>query len=205
MPVSENRFAFLIRKQHAGLDASFYTSARSFSDVDDDMWPYLLGLVSKGPETHGKRVRRFLEELTPKLRRYFLIRWFDSEWGSEGIEGVCTDEDWFELQSEIVEAFESIGAAKHSELIRGLIPVADAARDARTEKEQNPFVRKFKTFDRQWDKLSNIENLGDMLFADIKADFTPYLHPAPPKPGVGPNGGPATPLAVRKSRQGRHR
>jgi hypothetical protein len=173
----ENRFAFLLRRPRRCLNVEFYHSARSFADIDDEMWLYLLELVPNGRASYGRRVRRLLAKLSPALGRYFLIRWFDSEWGSEGMEGLCTTPDWLEVRPEMVAAFAELDAVKHAAMIETLPQVVERAQRARTETEQDLFLPLFKRLNRQWANLAKIENIGDMLFNSIKADCTPYLHP----------------------------
>jgi hypothetical protein len=201
MTGSENPFAFVL-KRRTSLDAPFYSSARSYKDIDDDMWLYLLALVPKEPNSYARQIQRLLRALSPELRRYFLIRWFDSEWGSEGMEGVCTNDEWPELHLEFVPAFAAAGAPKHAELIGRLIPLANAARCAGTEIEQDAFLSKLKAFDRAWDKLSKTEDLGEILFAAIKADCEPYLHPPLPQQSAPPNCRQARQRATRTPRRG---
>ena len=74
---SGNPFAFLLRKRSKCLDAPFYRSARSFADIDDEMWLYLLELVPSGRGAYGPRVRRLLAKLSPALSAHFPVhlRW----------------------------------------------------------------------------------------------------------------------------------
>ena len=178
MADSKNPFAFVLQKPRKCLDADFYHSARSFADIDDDMWLYLLDLVPKGRAAYGRRVRQLVEKLSPALRRYFLIRWFDSEWGSEGTEGLCTSPDWLEVLPEMISAFAQLGAVQHAAAIESLPQLVERARRAHTEPEQDALLPLFKRFDRKWKTLARSENLEEMLFKCIKADYTAYLHPS---------------------------
>jgi hypothetical protein len=202
MAGTENPFAFLLRKPRQCLDAQFYRAARSFADIDDEMWRYLLGLMPKGRGAYGRRVRRLLEKLNPALRRYFLIRWFDGEWGSEGMEGLCTSPDWLEVRSELVRAFAELGAIKHADMIETLPREVERAQRARTEAEQESLLPLFKRLDRKWQNLARTENLEEMLFNSVKADCTPYLHPPEPQQDAPPNRRPPRLLEVRRSGKG---
>ena len=112
------------------------------------MWLYLLDLVPKGRTAYGRRVRRLIEKISPALRRYFLVRWFDGEWGSEGMEGLCTSHDWLEVLSEMVAAFAELGAVQHAATIESLPPLVERARRARTEAEQDALLPLFKRLDQ---------------------------------------------------------
>jgi hypothetical protein len=190
MAIPENRFAFLLRKPRGCLNAQFYRSARSFADIDDEMWCYLLEILPKGRTPYGHRVRRLLRKLSPALGRYFLVRWFDSEWGSEGMEGLCTTPDWLEVRPEMVSAFTELGAVKHAAVVETLPSVVARAQRARTDAEQESLLPVFRRLDRRWENLAKTEDLEKMLFRSVKADCTPYLHPPEPQQNASPNAAP---------------
>src|SRR5436309_2952214 len=92
---NSNPFAFLLNKPRRNLDREFYAKARTFEDLDDPMWLYLLSLVSKRSDSHSDCKTLMLQTLSPELKTYFLVRQFSSERGSGGMEGVfLDDESW---------------------------------------------------------------------------------------------------------------
>jgi hypothetical protein len=128
-----------------------------------------------------------IEKLSPALRRYFLVRWFDGEWGSEGMEGLCTSPDWLEVLPEMVAAFAELGAVQHAAMIESLPPLVERARQARTEAEQDALFPQFKRLDRKWKAFERTENLEERIFESIKAEYTPYLHNPEPQQDAGGN------------------
>ena len=67
---------------------------------------------------------------------YFLVRSFDGEWGSEGMEGTFLAGDWKEWLPETVAAFRALGAHRRAGLIERVARLASLAAGARSDQEQ---------------------------------------------------------------------
>jgi hypothetical protein len=177
---STNRFAFLLEKPRPSLDRQFYIESRCFADVDYAMWRYLLALIPPGSDTYERRTKRMLAALSPELRTYFLVRSFDGEWGSEGMEGTFLAGDWEEWLPDTVAAFRALGANKRAELIERVARLASHAAAASSDEERDSFHPQFKQFDEEWSRLSGSEDFFDVIYRNIKSDVRPYLHPSKP-------------------------
>ena len=147
------------------------------------MWTYLLAQVPEGPESYRDRTAKMLASISPELRRYFLIRQFDWERGSGGIEDCrmkANDDGFIE---DTIAAYEAIGAKQHAQIIRELVPitrarwqaikVADAAGRAFDFDTDNPFDR----YDDLWDKAGDKFDFVGAIFQDIKNHPEKYTHP----------------------------
>ena len=174
-----NPFAFLLKKPRCSLDREFYAKAKTFAEIDDPMWLYLLSLVPKGSHSHASGMARMLRTISPQLKTYFLVRRFSGEWGSGGMEGIfLDDEDWGKWIPEAIVAFRSLGAVRHAKLIERVVCDAEEAYRSRSEAELDRFSIRFKKLDHEWEKLAEVEDFFVVVYEDIQRDATPYLHPA---------------------------
>jgi hypothetical protein len=177
---SANRFAFLLEKPRPSLNREFYVESRRCAELYDEMWTNLLELIPSGAETYERRTQRMLRTLSPELRAYFLIRSFDGEWGSEGMEGTVLADDWEEWLPDTVEAFRALGDNRRADLIERVARLAALAAAASSDEERDSFHPQFKQFDEEWSELSVSEDLFDAIYRNIKSDVRPYLHPPEP-------------------------
>lgn len=175
-----NPFAFILEKPRERLDREFYARAQKFADVDDDMWRYLLNLIPDRGGSYASREKRMVRMLSRPLRIYYFVRKFDGEWGSEGMEGIFTNDDWEAWVPEAIEAFRYLGASRHADLIDRIIPIANQARSCRLESDLDTFASRLRSFDRKWEKLAAGEDFFGVIFEDIQRDPTAYVHPSTP-------------------------
>jgi len=166
------------------LEMKLYRSARQMSDIDDRMWLYLLSLIKESSENFLIGEQNLVESLSPELRRYYLVRRFDSEWGSGGMAHYFMNENWRHLLPETISAYESIGASEHALVIRRIVPVAESeqARFMRAEKDGKvdeffDMPSPLEDFDGNWQQAGEKFNFLNALFQDIKRNPEPYLHP----------------------------
>jgi hypothetical protein len=106
------------------LSEEFYRAASHIADIDTGMWLYLLDLIPEDGASYPERIKLMLAGVSPCLRRYFLVRQFDWERGSGGLESCLMRDDNGMLLEDTIAAFESLGCRKHAEIIRGLMPLA---------------------------------------------------------------------------------
>jgi hypothetical protein len=167
----------------ATLDISLYRKARRIWEIDTTMWTYLLAHVPEGPGSYKDRKAMMLASISPELRRYFLIRQFDWERGSGGIEDCMMKAEDDMLIEDTIAAYDSIGARQHAQIIRELAPIARARRQAIEAADfsghdfdydsNNPFDR----YDDLWDKAGERFDFVGAIFKDIKKHPEKYTHP----------------------------
>lgn len=175
-----NPFAFILEKPRERLDREFYARAQTFADVDDDMWLYFLSLIPHRGGSYVSREMRMIRTLSRPLSIYYLVRKFDGEWGSEGMEGIFLSDHWEAWVPQTVEAFRYLRASRHADLIDQIIPIANQARSCRLESDLDRFATRLRRLDRKWRNLALVEDFFGVIFEDIRRDVTPYLHPSAP-------------------------
>lgn len=176
MPDS-NPFSFFLRKPPKKLDRQFYKQARSFEDIEDDMWLYLLNLIPQ----RGRSFAKGIQGLSPQLRRYFLVRRFHNEWGSGGMEGIFLDDaHWRDWVPMAVVAYEELGALQSAGLIKRIEYCLPPKKAVTTDAELENLSHKLKAYDSQWESMVDSERVFETIWRDIQHDCTPYVHP--PKP-----------------------
>jgi hypothetical protein len=176
-----NPFSWVLEKPRKNLDREFYNHAKSFEDVDDDMWRYLLNLVPQRGRSFAKRIKPMVQGLSPELRRYFLVRRFHNEWGSGGMESIfLEDEDWREWVPMAIVAYEELGAQQSAELIRRIAGCVPSRHAVMTDAELDKLSDELKAYDPRWQTLAESESVLESIWRDIQHDCTPYVHP--PKP-----------------------
>src|SRR5207244_6080321 len=105
---------------------------------------YLLALIPTGPDAYERHTKRMLQTLSPELQTYFLVRSFDGEWGSEGMEGTFLAGDWEEWLPDTVAAFRALGANKRADLIERTARLASLAVKAQSDEERDRLHPQFK-------------------------------------------------------------
>ena len=166
----------------AKLEQSLFHDARKLEDIDTDVWGYLCELVPKTGDTHRAAVAKMLASVSAELRRYYLTRLFDWERGSGGLESCMMREEDDLFLSDTIAAYEFLGAKEHAQIIRELIPIAQArwkaieAADAEGrefEYSNDPF----QAFEPRWDKASERYDFYRVIFRDMKNRPERYTHP----------------------------
>lgn len=166
------------------LTVAGYRLASGIEDVDSAMWGYLCDLIAEDQRPFRARVAEMLRSISPELQRYYLVRGFDWERGSGGLESCLMNkpEDDHHFLAETIEAYEALGASKHAAIIRELMPKAaerwrrieDA--DARGE-EFNYDDNFWDPYEIRWDAASEEFNYPEVIWNDIQAHPERYSHP----------------------------
>lgn len=166
----------------AKLEESFYRDAQKLDDVDTAVWSYLCTLVPDVGGSHRDNVAKMLSSISPELQRYYLTRLFDWERGSGGLETCMMREEDDLFLSDTIAAYEFLGASEQAQIIRGLIPIAQArwkaikAADA-AGREFDYENCPFEVFEPRWEEACERFDFYQVIFRDMKKQPVRYTHP----------------------------
>jgi hypothetical protein len=164
------------------LTTDFFVNAKTFEDLDDQLWKYLLDQIGHDQRPYRDRVKSMIDDLSPELKRYFLTRQFDWERGSGGLESCMMNDEDDMFIDDTIRAFDELGAKKQADIIRKLVPIArkrfkDIEKAEKAGKEFNFDPCPFEPFEEQWDKANEQYDFYEMIFRDMKKYPENYCHP----------------------------
>lgn len=166
----------------SALTEEFYRSHTRIEDVDTGMWTYLCNLIPEDERPYRARRAAMMKSVSSELRRYYLVRGFDWERGSGGLESCFMGEPGDELfLDDTSKAFESLGAFTHAAIVRELIPRARDRGRQINEAGANGVEFNFDDgfwypYELRWEAASREFNFYDIIWMDIRSHPEQYTH-----------------------------